>query len=450
MHHAHKRESVFLGPGDDYLRVSGSEIVLNGGGGNDYLEVDYASGLTGLYGQEGDDTLVASVPDSGQVHIGGGAGNDHIIMDLTNASGRQGHHVYGGPGADRFEFTGLDAVAAPVVGRLDDFDFSEDSIWLEGERLDLRDLPDGLRVVEYLGQQWLSLADRALYAFEGARNGGDEAHFASLPPDGIVALPEVTFSDPQNFLPSMYFEGRPKLRELERPESLPSFVGTSRADYIHDYHVDRLDNDGTPIGHANSRIRAGGGNDRVDAGKGDDWVWGNKGHDALAGGSDNDKLFGGPGRDALYGGTEADLLIGGRGSDRLWGNAGVDILKGGKGRDFLTGGGGADVLVGGRGADVFVFAAGDLVSWRATSGEDSERLLQLDRIRDFRPGVDKIRFSWDSGIEGLSDLRAWKVDLNEGVHFAIEANAAGGRVLVGVPNGTDWGDLFHPDNFLFG
>jgi hypothetical protein len=84
------------------------------------------------------------------------------------------------------------------------------------------------------------------------------------------------------------------------------------------------------------------------------------------------------GRDRLSGFGGDDTLRGLSANDRLDGGAGDDVLEGGAGRDTLSGGAGRDVLAGGDGADLFVFGAGD-------SAPGSP-----DRIRDFRPGTDRI------------------------------------------------------------
>ena len=81
--------------------------------------------------------------------------------------------------------------------------------------------------------------------------------------------------------------------------------------------------------------------------------------------------------DFLKGGSGDDEHHGGRGSDALTGASGDDSLFGGHGKDALNGGEGTDLLSGGRGGDAFVFDT--------PLGADN-----VDTIRDFTPGVDKI------------------------------------------------------------
>jgi Ca2+-binding RTX toxin-like protein len=80
------------------------------------------------------------------------------------------------------------------------------------------------------------------------------------------------------------------------------------------------------------------------------------------------------GASTITGGDEADSIVGGSGADSLTGGAGADSLTGGAGADSLTGGAGADSLTGGAGADSFVFIS----------------LTGVDSLTDFTSGSDKI------------------------------------------------------------
>lgn len=366
-------DNLIGGRGDDTVYGGGGTDVVNGWGGNDYLRVLGATGLTGIYGQQGDDTLVGSVPGGGQIHMGGGTGNDTLILDVTNTSGHQGHHVYGNAGADIFHITNTSAANSPILGRIDDFDASQDEIWIDGHRTiwfennrAKVDMPSGAKVVEYLGQQWLKIGNTVLYALEGARDGGTEQHFSPFPTN-IGALPTRNFIDQQNFVQYRFYETR-TLNVVDT--SAPNITGTSGDDLIEEYRVDRhTENGHTQTGFANSNINAGAGRDVVNAGKGDDTVRGGDGHDSIAGGMDEDSLFGdagndrlyggsendylngGDGNDLLYGGTGNDKIIGGRGNDRAWGSEGNDMLSGWGGNDKLYGQNGNDRLYGNQGND---------------------------------------------------------------------------------------------------
>ena len=310
--------------GADTIVGLGGEDVLDGWAGDDYVESLGATGLTNVNGQLGNDTLVASVPGSGQVHMRGGGGDDLIRMDLTNASGHQGHHAYGGTGADTFDFVNAGLAVSPILGRIDDFDFAQDAITLDGVALDLFNLPAGVDVVEYLGQQWLRIGDTVLYALEGARDGGDEQHFSPLPAD-ITALEAVTFTDQKNFVPlGSYLAALSVLTALETDALF--VTGSTSGDLIDGDKTDQT-------------IDGGDGHDVINGGKGDDSLIGGLGDDLLAGGVDRDTLEGGAGDDTLWGGSEDDWLHGGADDDRLEGGTGSDWLDGGAGGDLLIGDG---------------------------------------------------------------------------------------------------------------
>ena len=84
--------------------------------------------------------------------------------------------------------------------------------------------------------------------------------------------------------------------------------------------------------------------------------------------------------DTIVGGSGKDSIAGGAGADSLSGGVGNDELSGGLGNDRLSGGPGLDTLIGGEGADWFIFD-----STRGTNN--------VDTIRDFVPGTDKIVLS---------------------------------------------------------
>jgi len=84
--------------------------------------------------------------------------------------------------------------------------------------------------------------------------------------------------------------------------------------------------------------------------------------------------------DTIVGGFGKDSIAGGAGADSLSGGIANDELSGGLGNDSLSGGPGLDTLIGGDGADWFIFD-----SIRGKSNVDS--------IRDFTPGTDKIVLS---------------------------------------------------------
>jgi serralysin len=124
-------------------------------------------------------------------------------------------------------------------------------------------------------------------------------------------------------------------------------------------------------------------------------IVGRAGDDRLVGAGGPDTLKGAPGDDTLFGGGAQDWLYGGLGNDRMQGRLGNDHLIGGDGRDVLKGQLGNDTLIGGAGADTFDYTQGD----------------GADNVRDFEPGIDKIR------LVGFHFA-----DMNEAIGHAVESD----------------------------
>lgn len=132
------------GAGDDHLTSTSVGNVLEGGEGNDTL---YGIDANSLFGGGGDDNITfdSNVElNSSVAHIAGGAGDDTISV-LTDVGidtpDRGGAIVAGGDGSDVFEVVmHLENSAEDVdgsgtletrIGRITDFDPSEDSLVIE-------------------------------------------------------------------------------------------------------------------------------------------------------------------------------------------------------------------------------------------------------------------------------------------------------------------------------
>ena len=146
--------------------------------------------------------------------------------------------------------------------------------------------------------------------------------------------------------------------------------------------------------------------------------------DVLVGTDGNDIIKGKGSNDRLEGGAGDDRLTGGKGKDKLVGGDGNDVVKGGKGKDTLVGGRGDDILKGGKGKDKFVFK-GDF-------GED--------RILDFKPGTDRMRFDKDD-FANFAAVKAAMYTCADGVTIDTGSSAV-------VVEGVKIADL-HAKDFLF-
>jgi Ca2+-binding RTX toxin-like protein len=407
-----------------------TQIHVFAGKGDDSLNL-YFEG----YGQNGLPQQITAT-DKGVSH------GHHVFADgeLSTTPIGQNAYSYVDLGSDTFRFDKIDNVKADavIVGRLDDFDASRDTLYIGQQQIDLTTLPaDGMalhgggwvKIVEWHGgysdptqtQQWILIESpeggHIFYTLEGARiDLGDgtthvghashhqhdvqEPHFlmADQLPDFEV-LQGVAFEDPQNFVPEgvtpTHRDGL-IINDADRtPNGYFDHV-TSNIDNIEETEDSWIGQSAIIYGSGVGDAIAGGLNaDVIKARSGMDQVWGGGGHDTIFGGwgddrlygnFDNDNLFGGHGADTLFGGAGDDRLSGGRHGDHLSGNRGNDRLSGEAGWDRLDGGAGRDVLAGGDGSDTFVFHTHD----------------GADRITDFN--ADRTQGNWSGDRIDLSDV----------------------------------------------
>ena len=392
----------------NHEHMIGRGDFLEGTGGDDVLLLP--NGIGNVNGYDGDDTLNLIAQEGlDQIHAYPMAGDDLLNLRFGEIDEfSHGHHVngdgFGGTkvGSNTFNFTDLDNVNDVVVGRIEDFNPSEDRIQIDGQALDFDDLPSNVRVVAYNGefeevgadpQQWLLVdtgGGHLFYALGGARieTSGDgdvadreqETHFIRedrVLPEGtefedlFASLPDVRYVDPQDYLP-----------DGETPDGGDVIVDTDRN--VADVEADVP---GTLRGDV---IAAGLNDDVVYARAGDDRVWGGSGHDKIQGNIGDDVLNGGPGN---------DLLMGGEGDDVLGGDAGRDNLSGHTG------------------ADRFVYATGD----------------GTDTVLDFTQDVDRIDLS-GTGVAGFGELGG-RVS-QDGDDAVIDFGGGNVLTLRGIESGT--------------
>lgn len=362
--------------GDDVLHAATRGGSVSGGHGNDII---YTYGFG------------AERPQQFQTHAFGDWGDDTIYMDTSrhpdDAYGlRFGHHVFGGHGRDKFVFQNVGVNDQKIIGRIDDFDASSDTLWLDDVKIDLSAPPENVRIISYKGQQWILINERILYSLEGARHesptvrgdgrnaeGLEEDHFIDWPKEWSGRVPvsaNISYKDPVNFVPRHLLNIKLEFDNQFSPTA-HVFVGTAGSDRIDGcpHHSQALNggagddfiwgnrgndtihgdsgNDYLDGYHGHDVIFGGQGNDTIDGGKGHDLIFGGDGNDVIAGGSDNDTIHGGAGNDTIYGGSEDDLIFGNNGRDVLYGGPGNDTIRGGNGADLIHGDRGNDVLYGG-------------------------------------------------------------------------------------------------------
>ncbi len=404
--------SLYGDDGNDSLySTGGAKDKLEGGTGDDYIEFSGATGQGRASGGNGDDIYdLLATDDSFEIHSYEAAGEDDFTLRFSVITGiASGHHIrmdatknvldtasYDETFADVLRFEDTRNVRGVVVGRLEDFDASRDTIYVDGVELNLEangyGVPDtanfSVKIVEYdiqasidptasadtntATQQWLLITTATgghiFYTLEGARvdmegiggavgnSGQDEAHF--IPTDEVAlidfdALVDAGYVDPVQVVPD-------------------GFEAEIGGYHINDFDA-HADNVTTLIsGSISGDVIAGGLNDdTVHSLGGDDVVWGGSGMDTLLGGSGDDTLFGNQGNDDIRGGGGSDVMCGGPGDDILRGCFGDDIFEGGEGADLIFGNDGGDVLFGDDGSDSLYGGNGDD---ELSGGEDDDLL----------------------------------------------------------------------------
>jgi Ca2+-binding RTX toxin-like protein len=340
----------------------------------------------GVFAKGGHDEVDAQATSgTGQIHTYAGAGDDTTILRFqvipAGEDHAHGHHARGDDdgsrvrGNDIFDFRDLDNVRGVVVGRIEDFEATRDTIMIDGQSIDLAGgFSSGriggydVRVVAYNGdhndpsaqgdmQQWLLIetdeGGKIFYALEGARvdmdgNGGgsgrQESHFLkwNLPgTDGNPGwddLTTVSFVDPVNYVPAGHTpDGGDIINDADSDAAAVHEIvnGTPSGDLI----AAGLNDDTVQALGGNDKVWGGTGHDTIDAGAGNDTVWGGRGNDTLYGEDGNDTLYGEDGNDILSGGSGNDTLAGGAGDDSLSGGANIDTV------DYGSDGGTAGVTV---------------------------------------------------------------------------------------------------------
>lgn len=437
-----------------------------------------------------------------QVHIYTGAGDDHLMLDLSTTAARHmshGHHAFGGLGSDTFDLVNLKGLRGNIAGRLDDFSMRSDKLMIEGKAVDLTKAVQfvagyKVTVVELVNpsspqmtdpQQWLIVdtgLGRAYYALEGARvltgSTADEAHFLKW----NVTLPNVSrpvvFEDPIDGVTASDYRFDESLMSYGN-SSDELFSGGGGADHHHGGRgADTLRagaGDDFLFGDfGNDELVGGTGNDTLDGGTDDDVLRGDAGNDAIYGGIGLDTIRGGDGADRIYAGSEADLVHGdagndhvhaGKGQDTVYGGSGNDVILGMRGRDKLTGDAGDDRIDGGEGADLIAGGVGN-DTLQGGNGNDhisgghgrdyllggdgaddfvfrapsDSTLTAFDTIADFRRGDDIVLSEIDAN-GALGGDQAFALRSGPAAHAVWVENAPSGQFVRGDVTGDGRADF---------
>ncbi|WP_432450621.1 calcium-binding protein [Aliiroseovarius marinus] len=136
-------EDVIYGyGGDDKISGGKGADTIYGGEGNDIIYGNSQSDV--LYGEAGNDELYSGKHGS---LLDGGAGDDHLYAHMGNTGG---HTLTGGEGADTFEFK-YDNSNKAATATITDFNAVEDTLIIDGNTIDLNNLPAGYTLTNVSG-----------------------------------------------------------------------------------------------------------------------------------------------------------------------------------------------------------------------------------------------------------------------------------------------------------
>jgi Ca2+-binding RTX toxin-like protein len=398
-----------MGGDDRIISTAWSYGNVYGGTGNDWIDATGNGYSPYLYGEEGDDTILAS-----NSRTFGGAGNDTLTgswldggagNDLLQGRyhGRDGR-LYGGDGNDRINGSrGRDIVAGGQGADIIRGGEGNDSLYAaETEDADngsAIDVIDGGAGDDFVA---IGYGDRAnggegidrVALYLGGATSGVTMRFekGDLTGDGSIVNFEVL-----ELASGSRFDDNLTLGAFDENVMLSGGYGDERltATTSSAYLLGSAGDDILIGGTARDSLDGGADNDTLVGGAGDDWIVGDDGDDLIEGGTGNDEIIGGAGMDTVSyahasGGVEVSVrayakgadgndslegienAIGSAFNDQLFGDNWTNVLDGGAGDDMLNGGSGADRMIGGTGNDRFVVDnVGDVVVELAGQGYDT-------------------------------------------------------------------------------
>lgn len=447
-------EGILGSPGDDTLSGDNNANVLNGLGGNDILR-----------GRGGNDTLRCGDPGG---TLNGGAGDD-VLISLGGSIAGGSWKFIGGPGADSLVGTtdatdfdladystsgaavninlagrtgsGGDAAGDTLIG-MDAVVGSAHNDTLLGDAninilkgLDGDDIVDGLAGTDSIG------GGKGNDTLDGGI--GDDSLFGGGDNDVLTGGPGADSLVGGNGFDSADYSGSSAAVNINLAAGSGSggdavgdtLIGIEKV--IGSSSGDTLSGDGG----ANVLVGNGGG-DLLDGNKGNDTLNGGGGNDSLKGGAGNDRANGGGGADRISGSGGGDTVNGNVGNDHLVGGTGADLLNGGIGGDSLFGGTGSDVLRGGAGRDklngggghdTIVGGAGNdrLVGGAMTDTFTFAGNFSHDTISDFSANNhEKIDLSGVSGITGFHNLVTHHLNAGPVADSVVIDDGAGDSIVL--------------------
>ena len=366
------------GLGNDKINILGATLTgtANGGGGNDTLDGQTSTASVDLVGGDGDDVVIGSAQDD---VLDGGAGKDRLFGlagDDTITGGLGNDSFVGGAGNDRI----VEAITGSAVltnTKMTGSNGTDTLSQMEEVELTGNDGNNSLDASAYtLGAVTLNggkgndtLAGGAI--FGDVLDGGDDIDLVKANVAGVVTLTDAALTssgiiDTLTGIELASLTGSAAADDINASgfTGSVSITGGAGSDVIVGAAGASLlngnsGNDTITGGDGNDSILGGAGNDSLDGGIGADRVNGQDGQDTVDGGAGNDTLTGDGGVDVINGGDDDDSIVGGAGNDTLNGDGGNDYVQGDDGNDSMNGGDGGDTLNGNAGNDRIVGGSDD-------------------------------------------------------------------------------------------
>jgi Ca2+-binding RTX toxin-like protein len=395
-----ERDIVLAGGGDDTIIGSSISGILPtsyyfGGAGNDSITANQAFG-TMLFGEDGDDVLIARILGGNQV-LDGGTGNDLIVgaQSATLIGGLGNDTIISGLGADIiFAGDGADSVIGNVLGDTIDAGNGVNTVRGAGGGDVIRGGGQADNLWGEDGNDTIEAGNGANFISGGLDNdlliggsandtiNGDEGNDTIHGGNGGTSVPGsfanvLAGGDGDDSITSGFgadsILGGNGNDRIDAGAGNNTIAGGAGLDVIFadngndgitgDDAGDTLGgNDFIDAGSGNNTVSGGAGSDIIIATSGNDSLSGDAGNDSISAGGSNDVVLGGAGNDTLSGGTGGDSMQGGDDDDQLLGDTANDTLQGDAGNDIVDGGDGSDTLDGGAGNDrVLGGGSGDLL-----------------------------------------------------------------------------------------
>ncbi|WP_417744446.1 DUF4114 domain-containing protein [Rosistilla oblonga] len=425
--------------GNDTLTGGEGSDTLRGGAGNDVIDGSDDATRDTLNGDAGDDKIIAGKNDvanggagddvivakAGNVKVNGGAGNDTLdLSELPPDAHRPAEiNVPGGVanvGGEKVTFQNIEK----VIGTTGDDNFSFSGAE-NGNKFTV-DGGDGHNTIDLsnIPEKDITIADGkiSINTIMSARDG-----------HGALTNQKMSFEIHFDNIENVKVQGGKVLDiegEVARHEQNQATDGNDHqvGSDIADTFDAGAGDDKIEGGAGNDKLNGGDGNDVIDGGKGNDVIDGGKGNDNLSGGDGNDKIEGGEGNDHIDGGAGADTINGGDGNDKIDGGDGNDRISGGAGDDVIEGGAGNDIIDGNEGNDTL------------TGGEGSDT-LRGGKGNDVIDGSDDTTRDTLNGDNGDDKIIAGKNDVANGGAGDDVIVAKAGNVKVNGGAGNDTLDL---------